>query len=143
MHDVCRFLIDGALAMMQRETGRPVRNYDFVLDSPPDMCPEPLRAGALWLRLDEAALERKLEAARGYPELRDEVQSAVQRFGRQAYAVECLRPAATRSMLARFETEVPAYERSGQVRVRERLYREVIRYREHVLPVLSAIEAGA
>ena len=143
VHDVCRFLIDGALAMMQRQTGRRLRNYDFVLDNPPDTCPEPLRAGALWLRLDEAALERKLEAALAYPELREEVQAAVQRFGRQAYGVECLRPAATRSMIGRFETERPAYERSGQIRVSEGVYSEVIRYREHVLPVLAAIEAAA
>ncbi len=143
VHDVCRFLIDGALAIVRRQTGRLVRNYDFVLDSPPDSCPEPLRAGALWLRLDEAALERKLEAALAYPELREEVEAAVRRFGRQAYAVECLRPAATRSIIARFETERPVYERSGQIRVSEGLYRDVIRYREHVEPVLVAIEAAA
>ncbi len=143
VHDVCRFVIDGAVAMVQRQTGRLVRNYDFVLDRPPDACPEPLPAGLLRLCLDEAALERKLEAALAYLELRAEVQAAVERFGRQAYAVECLRPAATRAMIARFEMEKPAYERSGQIRVGEGRYHEVIRFREHVWPVLAAIEAAA
>src|SRR5262249_42592986 len=55
VHDVCRFLIDGAVARVRRRTGRVLRNYDFVLDTPPGTCPEALRAGALWLRLDEAA----------------------------------------------------------------------------------------
>ncbi len=143
VHDVCRFIIDGAVEMARQQTGRALQNYDFVLDTAPDSCPEPLRAGARWLRLDEAALERKLGAAQAYPEMRKEVEAALERFGRQAFAVECLRPAATRSMIARFENDAPAYERSGQIRVNEGRYRDIIRFREHVLPVLAAIEAQA
>ena len=74
--------------------------------------------------------------------MRSEVETAVQRFGSHAYAVECLRPAATGSMIARFEAEPPAYERSGEIRVGEGRYRDVIRYREHVEPVRAALEAG-
>lgn len=141
VHDVCRILVDGAVAMVRERTGRVIRNYDFVLDAPPDGCPDPLRDGALVLRLDEAALGRKTTAALAYPEMRDEVQAALERFGRQAFAVECLRPA--RTMTARFDREAPTYEGSGQIRVNEGLYREIIRYREHVFPVLRAIEDAA
>jgi hypothetical protein len=139
VHDVCRFVIDGAAARVRRRTGRVLGNYDFVLDSRPDTCPEPLRAGARWLRLDEAALQRKLAAALGYPELRAEVRAASLRFGTNAFAVECLRPAATPLLLEQFENEVPAYERYGQIRGRAGLYREIIRYRQHVLPVRAAL----
>src|SRR5262249_39038760 len=59
-HDVCRFLVDGAIAMVRRQTGRVLQNYDFALDTAPGTCPAPLRATALWLRLDDAAMERKL-----------------------------------------------------------------------------------
>jgi hypothetical protein len=143
VHDVCRFLVDSAVAMVRRETGRAVQNYDFALDTAPGSCPATVRAEALWLRLDEAAMERKLEAARAYPEMREEIEAAIQRFGRQAFAVECLRPAATRSVMARFESEAPVYERSGQIRVSEGRYHEIIRYREHVRPVCAALEALA
>ena len=33
VHDVCRILIDGAVAMVRRQTRRQLRNYEFVLDS--------------------------------------------------------------------------------------------------------------
>ena len=46
----------------------------------------------------------------------------------------------TRIMLEQFNRELPAYEQYGQRRVDERRYDEIIRYRQHVLPVRQAIE---
>ena len=43
-------------------------------------------------------------------------------------------------MIEHFERELPPYERYGQIRVSEGRYTEIIRYRQHVLPVLAAIE---
>ena len=45
-------------------------------------------------------------------------------------------------MLDAFDDELPAYERYGEQRVREGRYAEIIRYRQHVLPVRAAIEAA-
>jgi hypothetical protein len=143
VHDVCRFVIDGAVARVRSRTGRLLRNQDFVLDGSPDSCPEALRSRATWLRLDESALDRKFEAGFGYPELRDEVRFASQRYGKRAFAVECLRPANARLMSERFENETPAYEHYGEIRVKQGRYREIIRYRPHVLPVRMAIEKAA
>jgi len=120
VHDVCRFVTDGAAALAARRSGRLVRNYDFVLDGRPDACPDALRSDALWLTLDEAALARKIDAALEYPELRAEVTAAL--------------------MIERFEHEAPAYESYGAIRVNEGRYEDVIRYRDHVLPVRLAIE---
>jgi hypothetical protein len=142
-HDVCRFVIDGAVALAEHRMHRPIDNREFVLDGRPDACPDEARGEAVWLRLDEATLDRKIAAALSYPELQGEVQTALQRFGRHAFAVECLRPAATVATLAAFELELPYYERFGEQRVREGRYGEVIRYRDHVRPVRDAIEAMA
>lgn len=143
VHDVCRFLIDGAVAHVRRRTGRVIANYDVALDHGPGDCPESLRDEAIWLHLDEPASARKLAATREYPELRDEVQVVLERFGPRALAVECLRPAATRVMLDRFETQRPTYEASGEYRVGQGVYGEVIRYRQHVRPVYAAIERAS
>ena len=62
-HDVCRLIIDGAVLIVRRRTGRDVRNYDFLLDGPH----EPSRPGSIVVRLDEVALERKLAAAQRLP----------------------------------------------------------------------------
>ena len=140
-HDVCRFVIDGAVALASRRTGRPIDNRDFVLEASPDTCPEASRDEAIWIRLDDAALDRKIDAALQYPELRPEVHGALERFGRGAFAVECLRPV-TAVLAADVDSELPFYERYGEQRVREGRYAEIIRYRQHVLPVRSAIEAA-
>ena len=139
VHDIWRVLIDGAVAVAERQTGRTIRNYDFALDSGPASCPESLRHVALTTTLDEAALDRKLTAALAYPEMRYEVEAALGRFGREAFAVECLRPSSTHTVIAEFEQDLPNYERFGQIRVEEGRYADVIRYRDHVLPVIDAI----
>lgn len=137
-HDVCRLIVDGAVEILRRQTGREVRNYEFVLDGPPEMdCP-----GAIVIRLDEAALDRKLAAAHEYTEMRGEVEAALERYGRQAFATECLHPIAATSPTSRFEEEAPAYERFGEKRVKEGRYSEIIRYRDHVRPVAAAIAAA-
>jgi hypothetical protein len=141
-HDVCRFVIDGAVALARRRSRRPIDNHDFVLDGRPDACPEGSRDAATWLRLDDPALDRKIDAALQYPELRPEVHAALERFGRAAFATECLRPATTALMLDVLDGELPFYERYGEQRVRDGRYAEIIRYRQHVLPVRAAIEAA-
>ena len=138
-HDVCRLIIDGAVLIVRRRTGREVRNYDFLLDG----SHEPSSPGSIVVRLDEVALERKLAAARGYPEMRAEVEAALGRHGRQAFAMECLRPVATSMQASRFEQELPRYEHFGERRVTEGRYSKIIRYRDHVRPVAMAIEDAA
>jgi len=137
-HDVCRLIVDGAVELVRRRTGRAVRNYEFLLDGPSDVH----YPGSVVVRLDEAALERKLGAARDYTEMRDEVEAALGRYGRQAFAMECLRPAAPTSPTLRFEQELPDYERYGEQRVKDGRYSEIIRYRDHVRPVAMAITAA-
>jgi hypothetical protein len=137
-HDVCRLIVNGAVEILRRQTGREVRNCEFLLDGPPEMNGR----GAVVVRLDEAALERKLAAAREYTEMRDEVEAALERYGRRAFAMECLRPAATTSPTSRFDHEPPDYERYGEERVKEGRYSEIIRYRDHVYPVAEAIAAA-
>lgn len=138
-HDLCRLIVDGAVEILRRATGRDVGNYEFLLHG----SPESRHPGSLVLRLDDSALERKLAAAHQYVEMRAEVAAAIGRHGRQAFATECLRPAATTLHLSRFAQELPYYERYGEKRVTEGRYADVIRYRDHVHPVALAIEAVA
>jgi hypothetical protein len=142
VHDLCRMVIDSAVAIARRETGRDVTNYEFALDASPASALLRPRAGAEVLRLDEAALERKMAAAFAYEEMRAEVDVAVARFGRQAFAVEVLQPAGTHLMAEHFEREAPTYEWSGQLRVSQGIYSEIIRYREHIRPVWDAMQGA-
>ena len=110
-----------------------LENYEFaVYDTMHD-------DSSIRLQLDAAALDRKIAAAMAYREMHEEVEAALNRAGRSAYAVESLRPASTRSMLDQFEATPPAYEATGEQRVAAGQYRDVIRYREHVLPVFKEL----
>src|SRR5262245_22036197 len=129
IHDVCRALIDGAAARAGR-----AKSYEFSLDETPRAAP-----GALRLALDDDALQRKLEAARAYPESGREVEWALERFGAARFADEFLNPSSMEAKVAEFAAARPRYETYGQVRVHEGRYRDVIRYGEHVLPVFVAL----
>jgi hypothetical protein len=138
-HDICRIVADGAVDLAARRMNRPIRNLDFIVDGQPDVCPEAIRAELVRIELDAAALERKIDAALGYREMHDEVEFALKRYGKQAFATEYLRPARTDLALARYEHEAPRYERYGETRVGQGRYTDVIRYRTHVAPIRQAI----
>lgn len=124
-HDLCRMIVDAAV----RRLGRRLLSYEFALD--PDAPPRP---AALALDLDDAALERKLAAARGYRGLEAEV-AEMERRGLEAFACEVLSVAGP---VPEFDAP-PFYETFGLKRVAAGLYAEPIRYRPHVARVAAAL----
>jgi hypothetical protein len=132
-HDICRAVIDTAVALLHRR-GKTIGNYDFVLEA------RPARSGwrRLCLALDRAAMQRKLAAAEAYPELASEVQRLLDSHGVRAFRHECLRPvpAACRAPQA---AQAPFYEGYGARQVAAGHYRQVLRYREHMVPLLAAL----
>jgi hypothetical protein len=143
-HDLCRYILNVAVTLMRQHTGRAPENYDFLLDGDPRFRPQGTGAAVL-VDLDDGALQRKLAAATGYVELKAETAAALERFGSGAFRTECLRPVLDlREGIDRLEIEPPAYERFGELRVRDGHYDEVIRYRETIQPLVRALwsEAG-
>ena len=140
VHDLCRLVIDAAIVVARRRSGRAVDDFEFALEAGPQW--QGGGAEIQW-QLDEAALARKLQAARDYPELAAEVERAVASFGEHAFACERLfrvEPFATLS--SRFDGQ-PGYERHGEARVAAGLYAEVLRHRRHFAPLADAIIARA
>jgi len=138
-HDVCRHVINAAVAIAQRKRGRRIANFDFTLVGPPDKCAESQRAAAMRLRLDDAALERKLAAARAYSEIAGEVQTALGQMGAEAFRVECLRPVEPGVTNGGWTGERPFYESYGEQQVAADHYQQVIRYHKHVAPLMEAL----
>lgn len=158
-HDICRLLVNAAVRLAGRRVGARISNYDFTLVGPPGHCPEQLRADSIRLELDEAAFARKLAAAHNYPELRAEVEAALSGAGsvgfrehpdlaRKAgqdfvgtcpddFRVEWLRPVVHAAPRASVR---PFYEGYGERRVQAGHYQRVLRHREHVLPLASALD---
>ena len=158
-HDICRMLINAAATLVSGKYRRKIKNFDFTLIGSPGECPSELQSEAIYLRLDDRALARKLGAAHNYPELQAEVAAALSGVGSvglhqhpdlatlagvglasaDQFSVECLRPVESGLILRK--PEVPFYEAYGERQVAAGHYARVLRYREHILPLADAISA--
>jgi len=134
VHDVTRLLLNAAVRMAAAR-GFAVRNLEFVLEGRPDEPPGNASGG----RLDEDSFRRKLAAARAYPEMAEEVRAAAEQFGLEAFRHEVLRAAEGGLAVREALGGPPFYERHGEARVAEGVYREVLRRERHLLPLVEAL----
>jgi hypothetical protein len=145
-HDICRALINAAVELAEKATGRAIPNYEFRLTEWEQNCEDLHDSRCLHLRLEDDMLRRKLKAAADYGELKEEVQKAITARGEQYFQIECLRKvsAVADEVACAAKPGVkpsvqPYYESFGEKRVAEGEYISVIRYKEHMLPVLNAL----
>lgn len=138
-HDVCRLLQNAAVERVEAATGRRLANFEFPLHTAPDE--GGAGAGTVRLELDDDALERKLAAAYGYPEMAGEVESALARFGVEPFRTESLIAVRYGLDLGGRGPEPPYYETYGEERVAAGTYRQVVRFREHLAPLAAALRA--
>lgn len=141
-HDVCRLLLNAAIALTARSTGRRIENMEFAVEGPPNECPPEDRAQAVFLQLDDAAHARKLAAARAYPELAAELERVFAIHDVQAFRAECIRPVRYDFDIAGLFEHPCVYERYGEKQVAAGLYRNVIRF-EHVAQIAEGLAALA
>ncbi|MGA9798325.1 MAG: hypothetical protein WBQ68_04915 [Terriglobales bacterium] len=142
-HDVCRALLNAAVSIAQRVTGRFIANYEFCLTEWEQHCREFHDHHCWHLRLEDSLLREKLAAASDYIELKAEIQQAIASKGREYFRIECLRNVV--APVAQVSPESgsafkPYYETHGEERVAEDKYASVIRYQQHMLPILAAVQ---
>jgi hypothetical protein len=142
-HDLCRYLVDAAVECARVGLPEAFRSFEIDLAAAPDAAADAARAQGLCLELDEAALERKLTAARAYVEMAQEVEAALERWGASAFRHECLRETAPGLRDPQPGDTVPYYESHGDRRRAEGTYEQVIRYREHIRPLHEALRMHA
>jgi hypothetical protein len=140
IHDLCRSVINAAVELTNTKSTNRIANFDFLVIGPPDLKSDESRGEEIWLRLDEIALDRKLEAAKSYLELRDDVTNMINEAGSAAFRFEALRPVRSAAGVDSLVEEPPFYERYGERQVLEGYYRRVIRYREHIFPLVEALQ---
>jgi hypothetical protein len=128
-HDLCRVMADLAIELIHERSGAVLGNFDFAT-----VHPRSAEVGAVTIVLDDAALERKLAAARAYVELRSEYEAALKE-GVESLRTETLFPAATAALPA----DRPYYEVHGEHQVALGYYTEVVRYRSHFLPLMERL----
>jgi hypothetical protein len=142
-HDLCRELIDAAVALVQRARKVSIPNYGFSLTEGESSYEPSHDRDCMHLRLDDDLLCRKLQAARSYTGLSGEIKSAIQHYGEEYFGVECLKKNNLTVPPLWAESGKPHYERWGEQRKTEGKYVSVIRYREHIVPIVTAIREHA
>ena len=143
IHDLCRTVINAAVELANRRKTNPIANFDFRVIGRPDLNSDVSRGEGIRLRLDEAALARKLGAAEAYLEIRDDVAKMINEAGSAAFRFEALRPVISAVGAVGPVEEPPFYERYGEKQVSEGHYLRVIRYREHILPIFEELQNHA
>lgn len=137
-HDVCRYVINAAVRIAAA-AGHTIGCYSFPLDAAPDAGAGGARSGTLRVDLTDEMLARKLEAAYAYPELRDEVDSALQRLGTAPFRTEWLFPVDLDDPYGWNVDQTPYYEIYGAQRVASGAYAHLVTFREHVKPLADAL----
>ena len=138
-HDICRQLANAAVAKARILTGRSIANYEFCLTEWDLKGTEKHDERCWHLRLEDRLLRLKLDSAREYAELKDEVEQALALKGEEYFRIECLRKV-TQSFLEYPQGYRPYYEELGERRVAAGKYRSAIRYQAHMLPILRGIQ---
>jgi hypothetical protein len=131
VHDVCHWM-GRAATLRARQHGATIDLFEIDLVSHPD----PPGQGQRVL-LDDDAFARKLDATSRYAALKSEIEWAFERYGRDAFRVELVRPLADAAPPP--ASWVPYYEQVGEARVKEGRYTSVLRYGEHVRRVIEAL----
>ena len=131
VHDVCHWI--GRAVVDRAAASTPgLEAFELDLVGHPDG-----RGPGVRIALDGPAFDRKLRAIAEYSAVAGEAAAAFARYGRDAFRTEFLRalgPAAIPPA-----AWVPEYERIGDERVRSGQYSSVLRYHQHVRPVLEAL----
>jgi hypothetical protein len=140
-HDVCRLVLNAALLRIEQTTGRRLKNLEYPVEAPPDECPAEDRADAIFLTLDDEAFTRKIEAARAYPEMAAEMERVLKIYSTDVFRNECIRPVRYGLDVGHRFQHPCVYERYGEQQVAAGIYREVLRFREHVAPLAVHLDA--
>ena len=138
-HDVCRLVIDTAVEIAARATGRKIDNLQFLAGGKPNAQLHQPLAQSICLQLDETTFEQKLAAARNYPELKSELETFINAYSVESLRTEYLYRAGDDNGASTRGEAFASYEQHGEERVAQGYYSEVIRYREHVLPLALAL----
>jgi len=137
-HDICRVVVDAAVRFVAVRSSMRIRNYDYGLINPL----RPPQPAADWIRvhLPPDLVAHKVAAALAYDELASEVTETLCAENVRSLHEEWLRPVNPHAAdAAQPPDDPPLYEQFGEQRLSTGRYSQVIRYREHFVPIVEAL----
>ena len=150
IHDLCEVLVQTAVAIASNRKHRSIRHYTIpLMGDPRESAGHGDQAANLVIDLTPLQFIQKLESMRDYARsagqiLQQEVKDAFHTYGEQAFAREYLFAAPAsghepQEPESRFTQGKPFYETYGEERVATGRYQSVIRFHEHILPLVNRL----
>ncbi|MBK8500857.1 MAG: hypothetical protein IPL46_00885 [Saprospiraceae bacterium] len=134
-HDLCRYLINAIVGIIENKLRRKVNNFDFLLDGAPEGSPNDPEDGSVTMDLNPDEMERKISASRKYTEIEKDVTRLINRHGVSSFRRETLRQVQNLHELKGWTSDQPFYEIHGRDRVRSGSYEQIITYQGHMKPL--------
>lgn len=128
VHDLCRLVVGAAIALADIDATQ----HEYAVVG------HPRAAGATSsIELDDVEFAAKMERARRTSATLPDVEVVLSRYGEDAYRHEAFRHIVDWTVLDSHTP--PEYERHGEQRVAKGRYAQVIRQRDHMLPLRDAL----
>ena len=140
-HDLWRGVVNRAVALAEDELSQPIASYEFPLETP-QAAPATLGGAVVQLPLSTHQIIAKITAAESYRGLSHDIDSALAHWKEEDIGTECFFPSQARDGIKAATDSLPRYELHGERQVAAGTYSKVVRYREHVLPILQALQSG-
>ena len=140
-HDVCRLVINAAVASARMQ-GHMVENFEVPLAYELDSNPDDATGDEIKILALGDMRSRKLQAAQAYSELAADVNRIIEQEGIDSLSTERLRRAPDLPLEELF-ADPPYYEIHGAKQVGAGRYRQLIRYRDHVVPIAAGLRRFA
>jgi hypothetical protein len=135
-HDICRYLINGIVSDISvNNNSEKILNYDLVLDSAPNNISIDNNVEGLSFQLSDEEFQMKVNAAMNYPELKYEVDTAIEKYGKEVFSWESFGRVSDLNQISNWDTLKPYYEDFGEKRVGEGSYSRVITFENHIKPI--------
>ena len=137
LHDLCRYLINGAILKCIKQNYHNCENYYFNLTTP--SLQNAFSHQAFPLRLSHQLWLNKMVAGHNYTELSNDLNFQINSFGEHDFTNECLFSLANDN-LEISENWLPSealYECFGKQRLRQNHYSQTILYAKHLQPIAT------
>jgi hypothetical protein len=136
-HDLCRALV-GAACVLSAHRGVDVHHYEYPIHAGPGAYDDVDDVGdVLHHRLDDEELAAKLAAAHDSAAIIPDISPMLSQFGEESFRHESFRRVDDWTASGWSPGERPLYEQIGRQRVRSGRYEQVIRYEDHIRPLVE------
>ena len=133
-HDLCRYIINTLVRLLNKNRDTQLNNYDFLLDR---MITADEATDAISLQLTNEKFESKYAAAAHYEELAAELKMAIEKYGKEPFKTEYIRPVSSIDETKSWKEGIPYYEKYGQEKIKAGIYNETITYNHHMKPLIE------